>query len=81
MRKLVSIIMLAVLIGSCSKHENWVDCNKNGVMDPYENIDNTINERVMDLISRMTLDEKISQMQAYSPCAGAADKPAALYAV
>lgn len=67
MRKLVSIIMLAVIIGSCSKHENWVDCNKNGVMDPYEDTHLQLDIRVLDLISRMTLEEKISQMQAYSP--------------
>ena len=59
--------MLAVIIGSCSKHENWVDCNKNGVMDPYEDTHLQLDIRVLDLISRMTLEEKISQMQAYSP--------------
>ena len=45
-------------------HEGWIDFNKNGVMDPYENPNLPIEERVEDLLSRMTLEEKIAQLQS-----------------
>lgn len=45
-------------------HENWIDFNKNGVMDPYENPELPIEERVEDLLSRMTLEEKVAQLQS-----------------
>ncbi|WP_146598709.1 glycoside hydrolase family 3 N-terminal domain-containing protein [Novipirellula aureliae] len=43
-------------------HENWIDRNKNGEMDPYENPELPIDERVADLLDRMTMDEKTAQM-------------------
>lgn len=45
-------------------HENWIDFNKNGVMDPYENPELPIEKRVNDLLSRMTLEEKVAQLQS-----------------
>ena len=39
----------------------WIDFNKNGIMDPYENPKLDIEARVKDLISRMTLEEKTCQ--------------------
>jgi len=44
--------------------ENWIDFNKNGVMDPYENPQLSIDERVDDLLSKMTLEEKVAQLQS-----------------
>ncbi|WPC76548.1 glycoside hydrolase family 3 N-terminal domain-containing protein [Vibrio porteresiae] len=38
------------------------DLNKNGVLDPYEDWRNTISIRVDDLVSRMTLEEKVGMM-------------------
>lgn len=43
-------------------HDGWNDLNKNGQMDPYENPALEISERVDDLLSRMTLEEKTMQM-------------------
>ncbi|HEX2866880.1 MAG TPA: glycoside hydrolase family 3 N-terminal domain-containing protein [Ignavibacteriales bacterium] len=43
-------------------HSGWIDLNKNGVMDPYENSKLPIEERVKDLLGRMTLEEKTCQM-------------------
>ncbi|HKK47014.1 MAG TPA: glycoside hydrolase family 3 N-terminal domain-containing protein, partial [Balneolaceae bacterium] len=40
----------------------WIDLNKNGQMDPYENPQLSIDKRVDDLISRMTVEEKTAQM-------------------
>jgi len=45
-------------------HGNWIDFNKNGIMDPYENPDLPVDERVEDLLSKMTLEEKIAQLQS-----------------
>ena len=44
----------------------WLDLNKNNILDDYENPSLSVDLRVMDLLSRMTLKEKISQLQAFS---------------
>ncbi|MBN2262455.1 MAG: glycoside hydrolase family 3 C-terminal domain-containing protein [Prolixibacteraceae bacterium] len=43
-------------------HKNWIDFNKNGVKDIYEDTTKPINERVNNLLSLMNLDEKTCQM-------------------
>lgn len=43
-------------------HKGWIDLNKNGKMDPYENPKLPIEKRIDDLISRMNLNEKTAQM-------------------
>lgn len=43
-------------------HDGWLDLNKNGRMDPYENPELDIEQRIDDLIGRMTLEEKTCQM-------------------
>jgi len=43
-------------------HDGWIDLNKNGRMDPYENPDLDIEKRIDDLLQRMTLEEKTCQM-------------------
>ncbi|MEM1508447.1 MAG: glycoside hydrolase family 3 N-terminal domain-containing protein [Thermofilaceae archaeon] len=45
-------------------NKNWIDFNKNGVKDPYEDPSKPIEERVEDLLNRMTLEEKVSQLQS-----------------
>lgn len=42
--------------------KGWVDFNKNGKMDVYENPDAPIEDRIEDLLSQMTLEEKTCQM-------------------
>lgn len=42
---------------------DYNDLNKNGRMDPYENPSASIEERVDNLISLMTLEEKVGQLQ------------------
>src|SRR3989454_46406 len=41
--------------------EGWIDLNKNGRMDVYENPKAPIEKRIDDLLSQMTLDEKTCQ--------------------
>ena len=42
-------------------HNGWIDLNKNGRMDVYENPKADINQRVDDLLSQMNLEEKTCQ--------------------
>ena len=43
-------------------HQGWIDFDKNGRMDVYEDPSQPIKKRVNDLLRRMTLDEKIGQL-------------------
>lgn len=42
--------------------QGWIDFNKNGVRDVFENPAATIDERAEDLLSKMTLEEKTCQL-------------------
>ncbi|HEY0944558.1 MAG TPA: glycoside hydrolase family 3 N-terminal domain-containing protein [Opitutaceae bacterium] len=43
-------------------HGDWIDFNKNGTKDPYEDRSLDAEKRINDLIARMTLEEKTAQM-------------------
>jgi Beta-glucosidase-related glycosidases len=43
-------------------HKGWIDFNKNGKMDIYEDPSASIDDRVTNLLSQMTMDEKTCQM-------------------
>jgi len=43
-------------------HEGWIDLNKNGVKDAYEDPALDVEARITDLLGRMTLEEKTAQM-------------------
>ena len=43
-------------------HKGWIDFNKNGRMDLYEDPSQPIDKRVEDLLSQMTIEEKSCQM-------------------
>lgn len=42
--------------------DGWIDFNKNGRMDIFENPKADINARINDLLSQMTIDEKTNQL-------------------
>ena len=42
--------------------KGWIDFNKNGVKDIYEDPSAPIEARVQDLLSQMTVEEKTCQM-------------------
>nr|WP_242053048.1 glycoside hydrolase family 3 N-terminal domain-containing protein [Dysgonomonas sp. GY617] len=42
--------------------KGWIDFNKNGKMDVYENPNASISERTEDLLRQMSMDEKTAQM-------------------
>lgn len=43
-------------------HDGWIDFNKNGIKDIYEDPEADINERVQDLLGQMTVEEKTCQL-------------------
>ncbi|HKB65017.1 MAG TPA: glycoside hydrolase family 3 N-terminal domain-containing protein, partial [Pyrinomonadaceae bacterium] len=68
--KTLSFILIALLMGpgllaqvpkKSIYHDTWIDLNKNGRMDVYEDPKATIDRRVEDLLSQMNLDEKTCQ--------------------
>src|SRR5438067_2217846 len=74
MRRVHILILLAALLASLTfslpaqqqpktniYHDGWIDLNKNGRMDVYENPKAPIEKRIDDLLSQMTVDEKTCQ--------------------
>ncbi len=45
-----------------TKAPNYIDYNKNGVMDVYEDASRSTEERVVDLLSQMNVEEKTCQL-------------------
>jgi beta-glucosidase len=43
-------------------HKGWIDFNKNGKMDLFEDASQPIDKRVADLLSQMNVEEKTCQM-------------------
>lgn len=43
-------------------HEGWIDLNKNGAKDPYEDPAIATEARITDLLGRMNADEKTAQL-------------------
>jgi beta-glucosidase len=59
---LCALVLLGAPQAQNIYHGNWIDLNKNGRMDPYEDPSQPIERRIDDLLSQMTLDEKTAQM-------------------
>jgi len=49
-------------------HKGWIDFNKNGGMDVYEDPSAAISDRVEDLLSQMTVEEKTCQLATLYGC-------------
>ncbi len=61
------LTVLAVQYATAQKQQpiyrnGWIDFNKNGKKDIFEDPSRTVDERIKDLLSQMTLDEKTCQM-------------------
>src|SRR5260370_19545086 len=63
---LVIISSLSVLVSTAQQkniyQKGWIDFNKNGVMDVFENPLQPVDKRINDLLAQMTLEEKSCQM-------------------
>ena len=67
-KSLVLLVLLFVCsFQSYSEEKKWIDFNRNGKMDVFENPDATIDNRVNDLLSQMTVEEKILLLREVSP--------------
>lgn len=55
-------LVLAAAPGKKIYHKGWIDFNKNGVKDVYEDPMRSIEDRVEDLLGQMTLEEKSNQL-------------------
>lgn len=69
MKTILTAILLAAAVTSSVAapqksiyHKGWIDFNKNGVKDIYEDSNAPIANRVDNLLSQMTLDEKTCQL-------------------
>jgi beta-glucosidase len=64
--KLTIALCMAVAIASAQQKniykKGWIDFNKNGRMDVFENPAEQLDKRIDDLLSQMTLEEKSCQM-------------------
>lgn len=62
---LVGAALTAALPAAGAKsiyYRGWIDLNKNGVKDVYEDPARPVAERVADLVARMTVEEKTCQL-------------------
>jgi beta-glucosidase len=59
---LLSVALSASAQTKNINHKGWVDFNKNGRMDIFEDPKQTVDKRVADLLSQMNVDEKTCQM-------------------
>ena len=70
MRKIVLFVTTLLFVASVVQAQNakkmykkgWIDFNKNGVKDVYEDPTASIDERVANLLSQMTVEEKTCQL-------------------
>src|SRR6201995_4810288 len=66
--KKTSLLPLLLLLTNASAqnkniyHKGWVDFNKNGKMDVFEDPSQPIDKRIADLLSQMTVEEKTCQL-------------------
>src|SRR6201994_2342573 len=67
MKKLLPLLLLLLpyIVFAQQKniyHKDWVDFNKNGKMDVFEDPSQPIDKRIADLLSQMTVEEKTCQL-------------------
>ena len=63
----ILLYFLCFTLNINAQQKPWIDFNKNGVKDTYENPESTIDKRVNDLLSQMTIAEKILILSETAP--------------
>lgn len=58
----LSLLLTLTAFTTAGIAQSYIDLNHNGQMDPYENPKLSVEERVGDLLSQMTLEEKAGQL-------------------
>lgn len=59
----ILIVTTALAVDPAMYHKGWIDLNKNGMKDVYEDPSQPIDARVENLLSQMTLEEKVGQLR------------------
>ncbi len=70
-RYLLTLLAFAAMIPANASgiyHNNWIDFNKNGRKDVYEDPKQPVEKRIEDLLSQMTLEEKTCQLVTLYGC-------------
>jgi beta-glucosidase len=68
MRKFLLVLILTTVLSHTSfsqssiYHKGWIDFNKNGKMDVFEDPSQPIEKRIADLLGQMTVEEKTCQL-------------------
>ena len=69
MKKITTFLLLLLLVSpyilaqnKSMYHRDWIDFNKNGKKDIYEDRTKPLDVRVQDLLNQMTVDEKTCQL-------------------
>lgn len=65
--RLLFILFLILSASSTAQNIKWIDFNQNGKKDIYEDPTALLDERVNDLLSQMTIEEKISLLNDNAP--------------
>ena len=60
-------VCLLFASGARAQQQKWIDFNRNGVQDVFENPDADIDRRVHNLLSQMTAEEKAQVLLNYAP--------------
>jgi beta-glucosidase len=63
----LSILFICIASNTFSQQKPWIDFNKNGVMDVYENPNAEIDKRVYHLLSLMSVSEKMNLLTEVAP--------------
>ena len=61
------ILITFIFFWSCEKSSNFVDLNKNSKMDRFEDPNVESLERAKDILSYLTVEEKIAQLESSAP--------------
>ena len=64
---LITLLLLYTAFDTHAQQKPWIDFNKNGVIDTYENPEAEIDKRVSNLLSLMSVAEKIRLLTEIAP--------------
>ncbi len=67
MKPFLILSLFLFSLSSFAQQKPWIDFNRNGKMDVYENPEAEIDKRVNDLLSRMTVEEKMQILHEVAP--------------
>ena len=67
MKPILILFFFLISFFSFAQQKPWIDFNRNGKMDIYENPNAETEQRVNDLLLRMTVEEKMQMLHEVAP--------------